>query len=72
MSQHSWQPGIFDAMLRLVADNTVANMMIADPQLDWIFHPYDGGADVILPSEDRRDSLKSQFRNWLSARSDGL
>jgi len=31
MSQHSWTPGIFDAILRIVADNTVANLIIVDP-----------------------------------------
>lgn len=72
MSCQPWKPGLFDEQLRLAADWTIANVMIVSPSANWIYHPYDGGADVILRSNDQRDQLKKEFKNWLSARADGL
>ncbi len=37
----------------------------------FVFHPYDGGADVILPSTEGRDTLRDAHASWLSKRSDG-
>jgi hypothetical protein len=45
---------------------------VADPALDWLYHPYDGGMDVIAPSTTERDALRDRHRGWLSARLDGL
>ncbi|MEU6409518.1 hypothetical protein [Microbispora sp. NPDC046933] len=38
----------------------------------WLYHPYDGGADVIGPTRAARDALKGRHRDWLSAHSLGL
>jgi hypothetical protein len=35
-----------DPLLMLAADNETAAVTIADPDLDWLYHPYDGGADA--------------------------
>lgn len=72
MSCREWNPGCFDSILRLVADDVVSNIMILSVTGQWVLHPYDGGADVILPTTEERDKLRSQFRQWLSARADGL
>jgi hypothetical protein len=37
-----------------------------------IYAPYDGGADLILADPGRRDALAGRYRDWLSARPDGL
>jgi hypothetical protein len=39
---------------------------IADPELAWLYCPYDGGADVLLGSEAERDALKARHAAWLS------
>ncbi|WP_433351455.1 DUF3885 domain-containing protein [Microtetraspora malaysiensis] len=35
-------------------------------------HPYDGGADVILPMCSGRDALKERHRTWLSNHPSGF
>lgn len=72
MAKYNWVPSVFDSILRLVADDVVANTMILSTENHWVYHPYDGGADVILNTADRRDELKAQFASWLSSSSDGL
>ncbi len=72
MSEWEWKPGIFDPILRLVADWTIVDTMIVCPSLNWIFHPYDGGGDFILPDRISRDELKFRFSDWLSKHPRGL
>lgn len=38
----------------------------------WAEAPYDGGADVILPTRAERDALARRHRRWRSTRRDGL
>lgn len=71
-SRWSWRPGVFDPLLRLAALGEVANVMIVSPECRWLFHPYDGGMDVILESARARDNLKAKYAGWLSPRPDGL
>jgi hypothetical protein len=71
-SGHEWQPGTFNRLVRLVADDVVANVMIVAPDCRWLLHPYDGGMDVFAESIAARDRLKVRHSPWLSARPDGL
>ena len=72
ISLHSWLPHTFDSILRLVANNTVANVMLLSTENHWIYHPYDGGGDIIVVSEKQQQQLHDRFRHWLSSRDDGL
>lgn len=56
----------FDNLFRLVADDDVRNMMIISPATKLVFHPYDGGADVVLATTEQRDRLKKKYHKWLS------
>ena len=67
-----WNRGTFDPILKLVADWKTTDIMVVGTLTHWVFHPYDGGADVILHSTDERNRLKQQFNTWLSARADGM
>lgn len=58
-------------LLRDVADER-ANVVIGGADLSWVYAPYDGGADVILPTPAKRDALASHHRRWTSTRRDGL
>ena len=71
-SEWEWRPGVLDPILRLVADDIVANVMVVDPNGRWLHHPYDGGMDVILESSEARNLIKSAHADWLSSRSDGM
>jgi hypothetical protein len=60
-------------LLRLVADyGTAGVIIITTIGLSWLYHPYDGGADVIAATPGQRDQLRRQYREWLSAHSAGL
>ena len=68
----SWHPGVFDELLLLVADDRTADVIVADSDLSWLYHPYDGGADVIAASAVERDGLRERHGDWLSAHPGGL
>lgn len=72
VSQVGWWPGVFDPVIRLAADDVLADVLICDADCRWIVHPYDGGMDVIASSTPARDRLRAKFGAWLSARPDGL
>lgn len=61
-----------DRLLRLVADDMTADVIITDPKFTWLYHPYDGGADVIASSQAQRDLLRAAHPGWLSAHPLGL
>ncbi len=65
-------PEALDPLLRLVADDGAAGVIICDDDLTWFFHPYDGGADVIPATTTMRDELRARHRAWLSATESGL
>lgn len=65
--EHAWWPGTLDPVLHAAADDEIAGVIIAVPDLDWLYHLYDGGADVLLPTEAERDQPRDRRRNWLSA-----
>ena len=63
---------MLDPVLGLVTDDVISNVMIVDPGCRWIFHPYDGGMDLILETPAARDRLRSTHADWLSPRPDGM
>lgn len=67
-----WRPGAFEALIRLVADDAVANVLVVSPDCRWVLHPYDGGMDVIAESPEAQRLLRAKYTSWLSARADGL
>jgi hypothetical protein len=72
VSQPAWSTGCLDPLLRQVADDVIANVLLADVGLRWLYHPYDGGMDVILSSSGERDVLRDRHRDWLSTHPSGL
>lgn len=63
---------VFDPFLRGVADDEIGYVIIAPRDLRWLYHPYDGGADIIAPTTCERDALKTRHHSWLSAHPAGL
>lgn len=55
-----------DAVLTAVADDK-GSAIVTDTRTSWLYCPYDGGADVVLPSALARDALRDQFPEWLPA-----
>ncbi len=62
-----WRRGCLDGLLRAVADDELAGVFVTDTGAARIHHPYDGGADVILPTPEERDRLRDRHSTWLSA-----
>lgn len=60
-----------DSLLLADADDE-GRFVIGAPDLEWLYCPYDGGADVLLPSAAERDALKERHADWLSAHPQGL
>lgn len=71
VSHTPWRTGMIDDLLRAVADDQTAGVMITSPSFDRIHHPYDGGADIFLPTTPARDAMKSRHVDWLSKHSLG-
>ncbi|MFE7225247.1 hypothetical protein ACFU7D_10715 [Nocardioides sp. NPDC057577] len=55
-----------DDLLTAVADYE-GHAIVTDTRTSWLYCPYDGGADVVLPSALARDALRDQFPDWLPA-----
>ncbi|MEV0349322.1 hypothetical protein AB0H88_26390 [Nonomuraea sp. NPDC050680] len=68
----SWTITLADLLLRAVADDDCASVIIMDTDLRRLYLPYDGGADVILASPQERDALKNAHADWLSTHPLGL
>ncbi|MFD8783306.1 hypothetical protein [Kitasatospora sp. NPDC059599] len=71
VEQLPWRRGCLDGLLRQVADEEVAGVIITDTDLRRIHHPYDGGADVFLTTTAERDRLKARHAGWLSRHPNG-
>jgi hypothetical protein len=71
-SECEWRPGLFDPLIRLVATDAVADVLIVEPECRWVLHPYDGGMDVIAESPAVRARLRSAHKDWLSIHPSGL
>lgn len=63
---------LLEETLRLVASDQINNVFILDLLDTWLYHPYDGGADIILRKEEEKSIFKSRFRDWLPDNSFGL
>lgn len=61
-----------DHLLRAVADDRELGVILIPASGDWLYHPYDGGADVIAASPEHRDELAARFADWLPAHPNGL
>lgn len=70
--QVRWERGCINEVLRAVADFVVAGVMITDVAVRRIYHPYDGGADVLLETSADRDRLRAKYSDWLSTHPQGL
>ncbi|GAA0940810.1 DUF3885 domain-containing protein [Nonomuraea longicatena] len=72
VTQQSWRTGALDPLLRAVADDVVAGVLVTDLQMSQVYHPYDGGADCVLESPGARNRLEAAHGEWLSSHPHGL
>ena len=60
-----------NSVFRLVANDEVRNILVVLPKDRSVFHPYDGGVDIISPSVEAREELKNKHKAWLSSHPEG-
>lgn len=60
-----------DALFLAAADDQ-GRFVIGAPDLEWLYCPYDGGVDALLPSPVERDALKARHADLLSSYPGGL
>ena len=53
-------------------DGRVGRVAFTNSEVEWLYCPYDGGADVVLPTSAERDRLKALHADWLPAHPEGL
>jgi hypothetical protein len=68
----NWQSGCLDAVLARVATDAVADILVIGQEQKCVYHPYDGGGDIIVRNEEARTALEQIFSGWLSPTADGL
>lgn len=59
-------------LLLQVADDKAPGVILTPPNAAWLYHPYDGGADVIAPDVRTRNTLIAAHHDWLSPYPSGL
>jgi hypothetical protein len=60
-------------LLRLASDDDgAAGVIITTAGMDWLYSPYDGGADVIAATAEHRNQLHRAHKDWLSEHPAGL
>lgn len=65
----TWENDPRNPILLMIADETLQGFIIAP---DCLIHPYDGGVDVIAKDPHTAYALRREFKDWLSAQTDGL
>jgi len=71
IKETTWETNKRNDILKSIADDEI-RMMIISFDKNRIINPYDGGMDIILESEIKRDIYKSKYKDWLSNHPEGL
>lgn len=71
-SESSWESGSLDPILRKVVDEEIYGVILFCPSQKILYHPYDGGSDLIFETAVERDAASIRYADWLSSRTDGL
>jgi len=72
MNERTWKEHALDDLLRTVADDVIRDVLFVGVREKCVYHPYDGGGDVVLESQLSRDSMKDKYTSWLSKHPEGL
>lgn len=56
--------GQLTGLLELAAED-LAKFIVTDPALTWVYAPYDGGVDIIVPTLEARVTLETAHSEWL-------
>jgi hypothetical protein len=71
-SEWKWENGIFDGIFTCVANDRLFNVLIVSPKSGLIYHPYDGGCDIISNDSIAINRIIEKFTNHIPKNSNGL
>lgn len=71
-TEKTWTAQSASELLKLVAEGSVSNVLFLGIKNDAIYHPYDGGADILVGATHLKSRLKQQYQSWLSTHAQGL
>ena len=71
-AQTVWTEGAFDTALLRIANEEAGPTLWVSGSDGAVFAPYDGGIDLFVSSNERRDELRSKFAGWLPTNPAGL
>jgi hypothetical protein len=66
-----WRKNNKNELLKNIADDKFRAMFVC-PKRNCIVAPYDGGMDIIVDTQEKRDELKIKYKDWISEREDGM
>jgi hypothetical protein len=67
-----WSTNSWDELIRDVADENIASVVLYNPTSGEVYAPYDGGADVFVATPHRAAELGKRWAQWLSSHPSGL
>lgn len=59
-------------IFRLIDDEEIRDIMLFSIEKNFVYHPYDGGADIIFKNSKLRDKYKEEYKTWVSNHPQGL
>jgi hypothetical protein len=68
----TWNKGSINMILKFIADDKLSNVLIIGLTNKFIYHPYDGGADIIIVSDSLRSRIYTEYLDWVSTHPEGL
>ena len=66
-----WVQNSQNELLKSIANDEFRAMFVC-PKGNCIVAPYDGGMDIIVESQEKRNKLKDKYKDWLSEREDRM
>ena len=67
-----WKESLLNNLFRLVINDEIREVMLFSTEQNFVYHPYDGGADIIFQNSVLRDKYKEKYKDWLSKHPKGL
>jgi hypothetical protein len=67
-----WSASALDQLLLDVANDSVPSVTLYSPSTGFVYAPYDGGADIIVPRAADLPRLRIRWSEWMSPHAEGL
>jgi len=68
----NWSVGKLDNKILQTANDEISNFMVINMESKSLYHPYDGGMDLIISDKSILEHMKYKFIEFLSEHPEGL